>query len=63
MATFFKKKSPLPPERRRALRNRLRRLLADQAWLEERINWLTDPHVQKFLVPIKAEIATIEALL
>ena len=61
-ATFFKKK-PLPREQRRALQKRLRQLLADQAWLESRIGWRTDPPVRKHLDPIQAEIAAIEAQL
>lgn len=62
-ATFFKKK-PLPREQRRALRDRLRVLLAQQAWLEARVSWRADPTtVQKYLAPIRTEIAAIEAQL
>jgi hypothetical protein len=61
-ATFFKKR-PLPRAQRRALQKRLRQLLADQEFLETRINAPTDPHVQKYLAPIKAEIAELEAQL
>jgi hypothetical protein len=62
-ATFMKR-VPLPREQRRALRDRLRVLLAQQAWLEARVSWRADPTtVQKYLAPIQAEITAIEAQL
>jgi hypothetical protein len=63
MHTTFPPKKPLPREQRRALQKRLRQLLADQEFLETRINARTDPTVQKYLAPIKAEITAIEAQL
>jgi hypothetical protein len=63
MHATFLKKVPLPPEQRRALQKRLRALLAQQAWLEARVGWRTDPSVRKFLSPVQAEIAAIEAQL
>lgn len=63
MSATFMKKIPLPRVQRRALRKRLRQLLADQEWLEARVNASTDPPVRKFLAPIQAEIAAIEAQL